>query len=162
MLKNVILFFFSVGGGRDTDHKHYWYAPGRNAAVSIGLLLVMFIITYYLYRKYMFLYGRRDQWSWPRLDYFERLARERERQRQNNCTGPASCRLTLLYILSLQVYNLALEVIIVDQSITFVNTQKLKDNSTFLRPLLALMFTVRITRHIVRYSREIFLEGSDK
>lgn len=72
-------------GGGSTDRKNYWYAPGRNAAVSIGLLLVMFIITYYLYRKYTLLYGRREHWSWPRLDYFERQARERERR--GNETG---------------------------------------------------------------------------
>lgn len=72
-------------GGGGTDRKKYWYAPGRNAAVSIGLLLVMFIITYYLYRKYTFLYGRRDHWSWPRLNYFERQSRERERR--DNETG---------------------------------------------------------------------------
>lgn len=67
-------------GGNGRDRKNYWYAPGRNAAVSIGLLLVMFIITYYLYRKYTSLYGRRDHWTWPRLDYFDRLARDRERR----------------------------------------------------------------------------------
>ena len=94
----VMVFLFRTGGSGGRDSKHYWYAPGRNAAVSIGLLLVMFIITYYLYRKYMFLYGRRDHWTWPRLDYFERLARERERR--NNRTGLARrMYITLLHIL---------------------------------------------------------------